>query len=73
MIRWKALRTLGQQVVGVELIEEAVTNARANAAANGITNTTFHSGDLMKSFTPDFIREQGAVPDASPTPAPDSP
>ncbi len=46
-------------VVGVELVQEAVDNARANAAANGITNCTFRSGDLMRMFTPEFVRAHG--------------
>lgn len=48
-----------RKVVGVELIEEAVQNARANAAANGVENTTFIAGDLMRMFTPEFIEEHG--------------
>jgi 23S rRNA (uracil1939-C5)-methyltransferase len=43
----------------VELVEEAVENARANAEANGVTNCTFRSGDLMRLFTPEFVREHG--------------
>jgi 23S rRNA (uracil1939-C5)-methyltransferase len=48
-----------RRVVGVELVEEAVQNARANAAANGIDNCTFHAGDLMRMFTPAFVRKEG--------------
>lgn len=48
-----------RHVVGVELIEEAVENARANAAANGVENVTFASGDLMRMFTPAFVRTHG--------------
>ena len=48
-----------QHVVGVELVKEAVDNARANAEANGIDNCTFVSGDMLKIFTPDFIDEHG--------------
>ena len=48
-----------EHVVGVELVEEAVANARANAAANGVENCSFVAGDMMKIFTPDFIREHG--------------
>lgn len=48
-----------RQVVGVELVEEAVENARANAAANDVANCTFVSGDLLRLFTPDFVREHG--------------
>jgi len=48
-----------RHVVGVELIEEAVANARANAAANDVTNCTFVSGDLMRMFTPEFVDTHG--------------
>lgn len=48
-----------ERVVGVELVEEAVQNARANAIANGVNNCTFISGDLMRLFTPDFVRQHG--------------
>lgn len=47
------------RVIGVEVVEEAVANARANAEANGVSNCTFVSGDLMRMFTPDFVREHG--------------
>ena len=46
-------------VVGVELIEEAVQNARKNAAANNIENVTFVTGDMMRLFNTAFIEEYG--------------
>ncbi|MEM1041435.1 MAG: 23S rRNA (uracil(1939)-C(5))-methyltransferase RlmD [Bacteroidota bacterium] len=48
-----------RRVVGVELVEAAVQNARANAAANGVDNCTFVTGDMMKLFTPDFVASHG--------------
>ena len=48
-----------RHVVGVELVKEAVDNARANAAANGVENITFVTGDMLKLFTPDFIEQHG--------------
>ncbi|MBL7978432.1 MAG: 23S rRNA (uracil(1939)-C(5))-methyltransferase RlmD [Bacteroidetes Order II. Incertae sedis bacterium] len=48
-----------QHVVGVELVEEAVANARGNAQLNNIHNTTFVSGDMMRLFTPEFVRKHG--------------
>ncbi len=48
-----------RHVVGVELVEEAVENARMNARRNGVENTTFLSGDLMRLFTPAFVEEHG--------------
>ncbi len=46
-------------VVGVELVEEAVDNARENARRNDVDNCTFVAGDMLKLFTPDFIEEHG--------------
>ncbi|MGB0650102.1 MAG: 23S rRNA (uracil(1939)-C(5))-methyltransferase RlmD [Rhodothermales bacterium] len=48
-----------KHVVGVELVEEAVQNARRNAEANGISNVTFETGDMMKLFNDDFIAKHG--------------
>ena len=48
-----------RQVIGVELIEEAVRNAQANAEANGVRNCTFVSGDLRDLFTPAFVEQHG--------------
>ncbi len=46
-------------VTGIELIEDAILNARSNAALNGIQNTTFISGDMLRLLKPDFIAEHG--------------
>ncbi len=48
-----------RRVVGVELVEEAVENARRSAAANGVENCTFVVGDMLKLFTPAFVEEHG--------------
>lgn len=48
-----------RHVVGVELVEEAVENARANAEKNGVGNCTFVAGDMLKLFTPDFTEAHG--------------
>jgi 23S rRNA (uracil-5-)-methyltransferase RumA len=36
------------KVIGVEIVEEAVTAARENAKKNGITNCTFIAGDVLR-------------------------
>jgi 23S rRNA (uracil1939-C5)-methyltransferase len=46
-------------VIGVELVEEAVENARANAEKNGVGNCTFVAGDMLRLFTPDFVEAHG--------------
>lgn len=48
-----------RQVVGVELVEEAVANARASAERNGVANVTFEAGDMLKLFTPEFVERHG--------------
>jgi 23S rRNA (uracil1939-C5)-methyltransferase len=47
------------RVVGIELIEEAVHNARANAAANDVSNCSFVEGDIAAVFAPPFLEEHG--------------
>jgi len=42
-----------KQVVGIELIESSIANARMNAAQNGITNCEFIAGDLKDLLTKD--------------------
>ena len=37
-----------KKVVGVEIVEAAIENAKANAKANNITNTEFYCGDCAK-------------------------
>ncbi len=47
-------------VVGAELVEDAVENARTNAALNEVENCTFVSGDLKTLLTNDFVEAHGA-------------
>jgi 23S rRNA (uracil1939-C5)-methyltransferase len=47
------------EVVGAELVEAAVANARTNAEMNGVDNCTFVSGDLKELFTPEFVDTHG--------------
>ncbi|MCQ2490792.1 MAG: 23S rRNA (uracil(1939)-C(5))-methyltransferase RlmD [Ruminococcus sp.] len=49
------------QIVGVEIVPEAVENAAANALRNGITNTEFHCGDAGTVFAE--LRKNGCSPD----------
>jgi 23S rRNA (uracil-5-)-methyltransferase RumA len=49
-----------REVVGVEIVEEAVEAARENAALNGLSNCTFLAGDVLKvldeiEVKPDYI------------------
>ena len=48
-----------KQVVGIEYVEEAIADARANALLNGFHHTRFYAGDMAKVLTPDFIAANG--------------
>jgi 23S rRNA (uracil1939-C5)-methyltransferase len=48
-----------QKVVGAELVESAVENARANAVMNDVGNCTFEAGDLKELFTEEFVERHG--------------
>jgi 23S rRNA (uracil-5-)-methyltransferase RumA len=47
------------EVIGAELVEDAVANARTNAEMNEVDNCTFVSGDLKGLFTDAFVDEHG--------------
>ena len=54
------LSPAAKKVIGVEIIEEAVEAAKANAALNGLENCEFIAGDVLKVLDtieekPDFI------------------
>lgn len=54
------LSPIAEEVVGVEIVEEAAESARRNAEKNGITNCRFIAGDVLKALDdmtdqPDFI------------------
>ena len=54
------LASVSQEVVGVEIIEEAVEAAKENAALNGLDNCKFLAGDVLKVLDtieekPDYI------------------
>jgi 23S rRNA (uracil1939-C5)-methyltransferase len=48
-----------KNVIGIESVPSAVDDARENAQRNGITNTTFFSGEAEKLLTPEFIEREG--------------
>lgn len=47
------------KVVGVELVEEAIADARENAAYNGIQHAQFFAGDVSDICTDDFFAQHG--------------
>ncbi len=52
------LAPVAEKVVGVEIVKEAVEAARENADLNGLTNCSFHAGDVLN-----VIDELKEVPD----------
>lgn len=47
------------KVVGIEYVPEAIEDAKANAAANGITNCIFFAGDMKDVLSASFIKKHG--------------
>ncbi|MGV8963680.1 MAG: 23S rRNA (uracil(1939)-C(5))-methyltransferase RlmD [Candidatus Saccharimonadaceae bacterium] len=47
------------KVVGIEFVEEAIEDAKANSLANGIDNTLFFAGDMKDILNEEFILEHG--------------
>lgn len=47
------------KVIGIEYVPEAIEDAKANAAANGITNCSFFAGDMKDVLNADFIAAHG--------------
>ncbi len=48
-----------KKVVGVELIDASIEDAKMNAEANSIHNASFIAGDMVKIFNDDFIAAYG--------------
>ncbi len=48
-----------KKVVGIELINEAIVDAKANAALNNINHTHFYAGDVIDICNDDFILQNG--------------
>jgi len=48
-----------KRVVGIEYVPEAIEDARANAAMNGLDNVRFYAGDMKDILTEDFVCREG--------------
>jgi len=48
-----------KKIIGVELIAEAIEDAKQNAALNSLTNTSFVAGDVIKVCDDDFFATHG--------------
>jgi len=55
--------SLAKRIIGVEVIDEAIADAKENAALNNITNTLFYTGDVIKVCDDAFFEKEG-IPDA---------
>ena len=47
------------KVIGIEYIAEAINDARANSAMNGISNTEFIAGDIREVLSAGFMEHYG--------------
>lgn len=48
-----------KKVIGIEYVPEAIADAEANAAANGIDNCSFFAGDMKDVLNAAFIEKHG--------------
>lgn len=48
-----------KRIIGVEVVSEAVEDAKENAALNNIGNASFYTGDVVDVCTDDFFKENG--------------
>lgn len=55
-----ALALDAREVVGVEIVEDAVADAIANAELNGVDNARFYAGDIRTAMRP-LIEEEGTA------------
>lgn len=51
--------SLAKKIIGVEVIAEAIEDAKENAALNNITNTSFYTGDVIKVCDDIFFEKEG--------------
>ena len=49
-----------KKVIGIEAVEDAIKDAKENAAINGLTNCAFFAGDVSDICTDEFFEEHGA-------------
>jgi 23S rRNA (uracil1939-C5)-methyltransferase len=49
-----------KKVLGIELVEEAIQDARMNAKINGMENCEYYAADMRMIFSTEFIQNSGA-------------
>jgi 23S rRNA (uracil1939-C5)-methyltransferase len=47
------------KIIGVEMVNEAIEDAKENAALNNITNASFYTGDVVDICTNEFFAQKG--------------
>ncbi len=53
------LSKLAKKIIGVEVIEDAIEDAKKNAALNNITHASFFAGDVIKICNDEFFAAHG--------------
>ncbi len=53
------MSALCKSVTGIEQVEAAIEDAKQNAQLNGVTNCSFHAGDVKMVLQPAFIAAHG--------------
>lgn len=48
-----------KKVIGIEYVDEAISDAKVNSSLNGITNTSFFAGDIREVLSEQFIKVNG--------------
>lgn len=48
-----------KSVVGIDIVPEAIRDAKANVETNGVTNCVFEVGDMNKLFKDSFVKKHG--------------
>lgn len=49
-----------KKIVGIELVEEAIVDARMNAKMNGMENCQYYAADIKDIFSSEFIAKAGS-------------
>ena len=47
---------LAKKIIGVEVIDEAIADARENTALNNIANASFYTGDVLIFVMMNFLK-----------------
>jgi 23S rRNA (uracil1939-C5)-methyltransferase len=48
-----------EKVIGIEYVDSSIADAYENSLSNGIVNTSYYAGDMVKVLNTDFVRENG--------------